>query len=53
MNFPDWNPYEFLDVGEMAFGFAVAYDRLYNWLTAKQNQQSDASRKMRPRRRAV
>lgn len=28
MNFPDWNPYEFLDVGEMAFGFAVAY--IYN-----------------------
>ncbi len=29
---PDWNPYHFLDTGEMAMAVAVAYDWLYdNW----------------------
>lgn len=28
-SFPDWNPSHFLDVGEMSFGVAIAYDWLY------------------------
>lgn len=39
MNFPDWNPYHFLDVGEMAYGFAVGYDWLYDWLSEEQKLQ--------------
>ncbi|HHX59107.1 MAG TPA: hypothetical protein GX706_05085, partial [Candidatus Moranbacteria bacterium] len=33
-NFPDWNHHtHFLDVGEMAAGFAIGYDSIYNYLT--------------------
>ncbi len=33
---PDWNPYHFLDTGEMAMAVAVAYDWLYdNWDAAQ------------------
>lgn len=30
--FPDWNPTHFLDPAEMAFGVALGYDWLYNYL---------------------
>ena len=36
--FSDWNPYHFLDVGEMATGMALAYDWLYNWMTPEQRK---------------
>lgn len=32
--FPDWNPRHFLDVGEMSFAVAIAYDWLYARLDA-------------------
>lgn len=32
INFPDWNPSHFLDVGEMAMGVAIGYDWLYDAL---------------------
>lgn len=34
--FPDWNPAHFLDVAEMAVGFALAYDWLYDTWTEDQ-----------------
>ena len=34
--FPDWNPYHFLDTGEMCTAFAIGYDWIYNWMTDKQ-----------------
>ncbi len=34
--FPDWNPYHFLDVGEMAAGMGIAYDWLYPWMSKEQ-----------------
>lgn len=34
--FPDWNPDHFLDVAEMAFAFAIAYDWLYDQWTPEQ-----------------
>ena len=34
--FPDWNPYHFLDVGEMAAGMGIAYDWLYQWMSKEQ-----------------
>ena len=37
-SFPDWNPYHFLDVGEMCEAFAVGYDWLYDWLSAAQKK---------------
>ncbi len=33
---PDWNPYHFLDTGEMAMAIAVAYDWLYDYWTNEQ-----------------
>ena len=33
---PDWNPYHMLDVGEAMFNCAIAYDWLYDWLSAEQ-----------------
>ena len=36
--FPDWNPYHFLDVGEMCAAFAIGYDWLYDYLSADQRQ---------------
>ncbi|MCR4776408.1 MAG: leucine-rich repeat protein [Saccharofermentans sp.] len=35
-NFPDWNPYHFLDTGEMCTAFAIGYDWLYNWMNDTQ-----------------
>lgn len=37
--FPDWNPYHFLDVGDMAGGVAIAYDWCYDRMTAEQREQ--------------
>lgn len=34
--FTDWNPQHYLDVGEMAFAVAVAYDWVYDGLTAEE-----------------
>ncbi|MCC6679956.1 MAG: heparinase II/III family protein [Phycisphaeraceae bacterium] len=36
--FPDWNPSHFLDVGEMTFAFAIAYDWLYDEWTDEQRR---------------
>lgn len=36
--FPDWNPYHFLDVGEMCAALALGYDWLYDWLKEEQRQ---------------
>lgn len=33
---PDWNPYHFLDTGEMAMAIAVAYDWLYSYWSDEQ-----------------
>lgn len=33
--FPDWNPSHFLDVAEMTFAVAVAYDWLYHFMDEK------------------
>lgn len=30
--FIDWNPYHFLDVGELAASLGICYDWLYNWM---------------------
>lgn len=35
-SFPDWNPQHHLDVGIMSFGFAIAYDWMYDAWTAEQ-----------------
>lgn len=37
-NFKDWNPYHFLDVGEMASCMGFAYDWLYNWMDESQRE---------------
>lgn len=37
-NFPDWNPSHFLDTAEMTHAFAIAYDWLYDGLTAEQRE---------------
>lgn len=37
-NFPDWNPKHFLDVGEMALTLSIAYDWLYDELSAKEKK---------------
>ena len=34
--FPNWNPYHFLDVGEMTAAFAIGYDWLYHYFTQEQ-----------------
>ena len=34
--FTDWNPYHFLDTGEMCTAFAIGYDWLYNWMNDTQ-----------------
>ena len=34
--FQDWNPYHFLDTGEMCTAFALGYDWLYNWMDDEQ-----------------
>lgn len=35
-NMPDWNPSHHIDVGVMAFGYAVAYDWFYDIMTDEQ-----------------
>ena len=37
--FPDWNPVHFLDTSEMTYGFALAYDWLYDLWTAEQRRE--------------
>lgn len=37
--FPDWNPYHFLDVGDMATGVAIGYDWCYDAMTPSQRTQ--------------
>lgn len=37
-NFPSWYPDHYLDVGEMAFAFAIGYDWLYNHWTKQQRK---------------
>lgn len=37
-NFPDWNPYHFLDVAEMSAGVAIGYDWLYDYFTKEQKE---------------
>ncbi|MBQ0102046.1 MAG: heparinase II/III family protein [Firmicutes bacterium] len=32
-SFPDWNPYHFLDIGEMSCAFGLGYDWLYDYLS--------------------
>ena len=32
LDFPDWNPYHFLDTAELSDGIAIGYDWLYDWL---------------------
>ena len=36
--FKDWNPYHFLDVGEMATAMGIGYDWLYNWMDENQRR---------------
>jgi hypothetical protein len=36
--FPDWNPWHFLDVSEMVHGFAIGYDWLYDVWTPEQRK---------------
>jgi len=36
--FPDWNPRNFLDVGEMTYAFAIGYDWLFDVWTSRQKQ---------------
>ena len=37
-SFPDWNPGHHIDVGMMAFGFAVAYDWMYDYWSPERRQ---------------
>lgn len=37
-NFPDWNPYHFLDVGEMSAAVAIGYDLCYDILEENEKQ---------------
>ncbi len=34
--FKDWNPFHFLDVGELAAAMGLSYDMMYNWMSAEQ-----------------
>ena len=36
--FVDWNPYHFLDVGEMALELGLCYDWLYHWMSPWQRK---------------
>ena len=36
--FVDWNPYHFLDVGEMALPLGLCYDWLYHWMSPRQRK---------------
>ena len=38
-DFPDWNPYHFLDTAEMTFALAIGYDWFYHLLTPEQRQK--------------
>ena len=37
-SFVDWNPYHFLDVGEMAMAMGLCYDWLYQWMSPRQRK---------------
>lgn len=37
-NYPDWNPYHFLDVAEMATAVGIGYDWLYDVLSSETKQ---------------
>lgn len=36
MSYPDWNPSHMIDVGEMNYAFAIAYDWMYDAFTSEQ-----------------
>lgn len=36
--FVDWNPYHFLDVGEMSMSVGLCYDWLYNWMNENERK---------------
>lgn len=36
--FVDWNPYHFLDVGEMSMSMGICYDWLYTWMNETQRR---------------
>ncbi len=38
-SFPDWNPQHYLDIGEMALGFAISVDWLWDELSSEQQDQ--------------
>ena len=38
-SFSNWNPYHFLDVGEMALAVGIGYDWLYDLLTEKDKEE--------------
>ncbi|MBR6426744.1 MAG: heparinase II/III family protein [Clostridia bacterium] len=37
-DFPDWNPYHFLDVGTLANSMGLGYDWLYNWMSDEKRE---------------
>ncbi len=37
-SFPDFNPFHFLDVGEMCAGLALSYDWLYEYMSEKERE---------------
>lgn len=37
-SFKDWNPYHFLDVGEMACSFGIGYDWIYDYMNEEQRR---------------
>lgn len=37
-SFKDWNPYHFLDIGEMAFAFGLGYDWIYDYMSEEQRR---------------
>lgn len=41
--FKDWNPRHFLDVGEMCNAMGIAYDWIYEWMTAEQRAKIRAA----------
>ncbi|MBQ9115418.1 MAG: heparinase II/III family protein [Clostridia bacterium] len=38
-NFKDWNPYHFLDEGEMCNAFGIGYDWIYDYMTEEQRSK--------------
>ena len=37
-SYKDWNPYHFLDVGEMSCAFGIGYDWIYDYMTEEQRK---------------